>query len=250
MDNAASRENFASNVYALGVAATKEAVLSRLPPELSAMHRRGDIHIHDLEFFGQLYNCCTPTWYRYLQRHRFLGASDCGRIAETFDEIERLVTRLAVVQSGGIGFGNLDIDLERLFDGLALEKTERNREFLEETVARFIGWINTVHTRFCRESYYLTVNLGLATGFWGRAFTKAMIRAFERSPKSYTRPNIVFKVSGKVNASPRSANYDLYQMALHRKAHDSHVSALGRPREQRLRSGTVEYHGLPHPRLR
>ena len=103
MDNAASRENFASNVYALGVAATKEAVLSRLPPELSAMHRRGDIHIHDLEFFGQLYNCCTPTWYRYLQRHRFLGASDCGRIAETFDEIERLVTRLAVVSPAESG---------------------------------------------------------------------------------------------------------------------------------------------------
>ena len=215
MDNAAARESFASEVYSYGVDYAKKTVLDRLPPELANLHIKGGIHIHDMESFGKIYNCSTPDWHQYLRGFDFSALSAYGKMAETFEAIKFQVTRLAAAQSGGIGFGNLDIDLEKRFDELGLEQTERNSDFLNEIVASFIQWVNRVRTRFCRETYYLTVNLGLATGFWGRAVTKAFLRGFEDSPNNYTKPNIVFKVSGKVNSSPGSANYDLYQMALH-----------------------------------
>ena len=214
MDNAAVRLNFASEIYAAGVNAAKEEILRTLPEQFAKRHREGDLHLHDLESYGKLYNCCTPDWYACLRSQSYVSVTECGLIHEIFEKIENLVTRLAVVQAGGIGFGNLDIDLEKLFDELKLSCTEENVIQLEEAVARFISWINTTRTRFCRENYYLTVNLGLATGFWGRAFSKAMIEQFRNSPVGYTRPNIVFKVCAAINSSPRSVNYDIFQCAL------------------------------------
>lgn len=213
MENAAIRENFASELYAMGVTAEKERILSGLPPELSKLHREGDIHIHDLESFGKLYNCCTPDLYEYLHSHPFTSRSSRGKLMEAFGRIKLLITRLAVVQSGGIGFGNLDKDLNRIFEEAGIEKTAENVSFLEEVAAAFVGWVNETRTRFCRETYYVTVNLGLETAFWGRAVTKAIIGNFECSPKHYTKPNIVFKVCGAVNSRPGTENYDLFQLA-------------------------------------
>lgn len=215
MENAAIRENFASEIYAKGVKAEKESILSRLPPELAKLHREGDIHIHDLESFGKIYNCCTPDLYGHLRSSSFTSRSDRGKIMEVFERIKLLITGLAVVQSGGIGFGNLDTDLGRVFEDEGIEKTDENVLFLEDAAASFICWINETRTRFCREAYYLTVNLGLEASFWGRAVTKALLCGFEGSPRRYTKPNIVFKVCGDVNSQPGTANYDLFQMAQH-----------------------------------
>lgn len=214
MENAAMRESFTSEIYCAGAADAKERVLERLPEDIARMHRSGDLHIHDLESFGKLYNCCTPDLRGYLLSHRYASRSGCGKIMEVFEALKLLVTRLAAVQSGGIGFGNLDADLERVFENLALERTEDNMEFLTEAAASFLRWVNETRTRYCRETYYLTVNLGLAAGFWGRAVTRALLQSFMALPKSYTKPNFVFKVCGAVNSRPGTVNYDLYQLAL------------------------------------
>lgn len=214
MENAAIRENFTSEIYCSGAAEAKERILKRLPKDIAQLHRSGDLHIHDLESFGKLYNCCTPDLCGYLLSRRYISRSGCGKIMEVFEAIKLLVTSLATVQSGGIGFGNLDADLEQVFETLALEKTETNVEFLTEAAASFICWVNETRTRYCRETYYLTVNLGLATGFWGRAVTSALLQSFMALPKSCTKPNFVFKVCGGVNSQPGTVNYDLYQLAL------------------------------------
>lgn len=214
MENAAIRENFASNIYCSGVSAAKAQVLNSLPENLAQLHRAGDIHIHDLEAFGKLYNCCTPDLCKYLLQRSYPARSGYGKIMQVFEEIKLLITQLAVVQSGGIGFGNLDIDLEQVFQTLELEENEDNEVFLNETVEGFIAWVNKTRTRFCRETYYLTVNLGLAQGFWGRAVTRALIQGFLRAPTNYTKPNIVFKVAAHINGQPGTSNFDLYQLAL------------------------------------
>lgn len=214
MENAAVRENFTSEIYCAGAADAKERVLERLPDSLARLHRDGDIHIHDLESFGKLYNCCTPDLCGYLLRRRYASRSGHGKIAEVFEALKVLITRLACVQSGGIGLGNLDGDLEQVLDALAVERTPDNAAFLADAVAAFVFWVNETRTRFCRETYYVTVNFGLAAGFWGRAFSEALLRCFLELPKRCTKPNLVFKVSGEINARPGTANYDLYQLAL------------------------------------
>lgn len=214
MENAAIRYNFAGDLYGAGVLARKEQVLNSLPDKLAQLHRAGDIHIHDLEAFGMLYNCCTPDLREYLLRRSYPMRSDHGKIMRVFEEIKLLITQLACVQSGGIGFGNLDLDLEQVFQALGLEACEENAAFLCDTMESLIAWVNRTRTRFCRETYYLTVNLGLAQGFWGRAVTRSLLQGFLHAPLGSTKPNIVFKVAAHINGRPGTVNYDLYQLAL------------------------------------
>lgn len=214
MDNAAIRENFASSIYMTGADAAKEEILSSLPEELARKHREGDLHIHDLESFGRVYNCSTPDLYQYLDSQAYYCHSERGTIFETFEKVKLLISSLANCQAGGIGFGNFDIDMGRFLAGMEISHSDSSVDALREAMMLFLDWINYTRTRFCRETYYLTLNVGLATGFWGRQITAILIDRFMNSPKSFTKPNIVFKVSGKINREPGSANYDLYQQAL------------------------------------
>lgn len=214
IDNAAVRNNFASAIYESGVKEAKRHVLDALPVEFSSLHNAGAIHIHDLEAFGKIYNCCTPCLGSYLQSLAITSATDAGMIQELFAAIEGLVTQLAVAQSGGIGFGNFDIDLGTAISRLGIECSDSNRAVLADAVRAFVKWVNVTHTRFCREPYYITLNIGLGTGEWERAVSESLLSAFELMPSSFTRPNIVFKVSRETNSTTGSANHDLFMQAL------------------------------------
>ena len=56
-DNAAQRKTYVGYVYEAGTKAIKERVLDQMPPRWADLHRQGRIHIHDLEAYGQTYNC-------------------------------------------------------------------------------------------------------------------------------------------------------------------------------------------------
>lgn len=214
MDNAAIRESFASSIYMSGVGTTKEDVLASLPEELARKHREGDLHIHDLESFGRVYNCSTPDLYQYLDNQAYSCHSERGAIFEVFEKVKLLISSLANCQAGGIGFGNFDIDMGRFLAGMKISHSGDSVYALREAMMLFLDWINYTRTRFCRETYYLTLNVGLATDFWGRQVTAVLIDCFMHSPKSFTKPNIVFKVSDKINQNPGAINYDLYRQAL------------------------------------
>ena len=214
VDNAAARKSFASDIYARGVERAKAEALAQLPAELAKLHEDGAIHIHDLEAFGKVYNCCTPRLARYLEAREVSSASDAGKIHELLDSVKALVCELALAQSGGIGFGNFDIDLGAALESTGVQCAEGNEEILLDAMRSFVRWVNTTHTRFCREPYYLTFNIGLGTGRWARVVSRALLNAFHASPAAFTRPNIVFKVSGEVNAHSGSPNHDLYRLAL------------------------------------
>lgn len=214
MDNAAIRENFASSIYAVGVNSVKESVLDSLPEDLAQKHRLGDLHIHDLESFGRVYNCCTPDLYKYLSFQQFSSREEKGIIYETFEKVKLMIANLANCQAGGIGFGNFDSDIGRMLEHFSITRTNDNLSTLKETIEMFLYWINNSCTRFCREAYYVTLNIGLATEFWGRQVALILIDGFQNLPKSNTRPNIVFKVSAEVNSRPECMNYDIYRNAL------------------------------------
>ena len=214
-DNAAVRDNFACSVYEQGVAAEKKRLLEEvIPKEFSEMHLHGDIHIHDLESFGKVYNCSTPDLLSYLSRHLSAKMEDVQLIIFLFEEIKNLITHLANLQSGGIGLGNFDCDLGAIFTTAQLKQSSENVSLLSEMISGFLFWINNTRTRFCREKYYITLNVGLATDFWGRTVTEKLLDNFIKMSPDYTRPNIVFKVKNSVNSSPNSPNYDLFQKAL------------------------------------
>ncbi len=212
-DNAAVRTSFAGEVYEKGVICEKKKILSVLPEQYSILHQEGDIHIHDLESFGKTYNCCTPDWAEQLLSKHYVSQTSCGIIAEIFQHIELIISRLAAIQSGGIGFGNFDTDLSTVFQHKNIPFCTENINYLNDMIRNFIHKINQNYTRFCREPYYLTLNMGLAVDSWGRKITELVLKNFMEMPMEFTRPNIVFKVNKNINSAPESPNYDLFQLS-------------------------------------
>ena len=215
MDNAAARDNFVSGLYEQAVAQEKEYVLNSLvKPEYAALHRDAAIHLHDLEGYRFVYNCCTPMLQDILDVKTFRTNSDWSRIAEVFEKLKSLISNLAVCQTGGIGFANFDGDIADTLTKLGIACSENNQSAMTEMVALFLNWVNTTRTRYCREPYYISLNLGLEKSSWGRCVTKAVLKAYSEQPFEMTRPNIIFKVKHDINASEGSPNHDLFLMAL------------------------------------
>lgn len=215
MDNAAARDNFVSGLYEQAVSAEKENILTRLiEPELADLHRQAAIHIHDLEGYRYVYNCCTPILKDVLDTERFSATNDFFRIVELFEKLKGLITELAVCQTGGIGFANFDGDLAETLEKLHVECSPENQMAMHEAAVQFIHWINITRTRYCREPYYLSLNIGLAASPWGRCIAHSVLQAYSKQPMEMTRPNIIFKVKAEINESSTAPNHDLFLLAL------------------------------------
>ncbi len=216
MENAAARDNFVSGLYEEAVKQEKNFILNNLvKPEYAEMHRNAEIHLHDLEGYRFVYNCCTPALQDILDAKKFVSTNDFSKIAEIFGKIESLISSLAVCQTGGIGFANFDIDIADVLEKLNVPFSEANRDAMTDLAALFLNWVNTTRTRYCREPYYISLNLGLATSEWGRFITKSILKAYLEQSIHYERPNIIFKVKKGVNADASDPNHDLFLQALH-----------------------------------
>lgn len=214
-DNAAMRSSYVSQIYQTGVKNAKLNVLNELDEEYVKLHENGYIHIHDLESFGKVYNCCMPKIDNiFYTDDSSQNLSQYAIILDLFEKYKSLITNLGTCQSGGIGFANFDIDIGEYLEKHNIKKDKINIVLLKDSIHLFIKWINLTCTRYCREPYYLTFNLGLGTSFWARKVTTFFLKEFEESPIVYTRPNIVFKVNKKINSLDGTPNYDLLQMAL------------------------------------
>lgn len=213
-DNAAVRMNFAADVYQKGVAIAKKEILEQLPGDLGELHKTCALHIHDLEAFGLIYNCCMPDLHTVLTSKDNSAQTDCGKIQYIFSKIKNVIAELGMVQTGGIGLHDFDSLISDVFADIDIKYNDDNKMFFNECIADFIYWINTTRTRYCREPYYLTINIGLSYEEWGRETSSAVIQAFRKLPYDYTRPNIVFKVNHEINSRPGTPNHSIFLSAL------------------------------------
>ncbi|MGN0682047.1 MAG: anaerobic ribonucleoside-triphosphate reductase, partial [Oscillospiraceae bacterium] len=110
-ENATIRPTFAGNCYTEGVKLAKQHILDEMPEEFRQAHERGDIHIHDLEGFGKVNNCCTPDLLRWLRKRPLKASSVHMKFTKVLERIKQLIFLLANFQTGGIGLGNFDGDL-------------------------------------------------------------------------------------------------------------------------------------------
>lgn len=212
-ENATMRPTPAGNCYTEGVRLIKQKMLAEMPDAFSQAHKCGDIHIHDLEGFGRVNNCCTPDLYRRFHGNPLKATSVYGKISELFERIKQTISSLANFQTGGIGLGNFDGDIATILEENDIQCCSENISILSEVMGMFIEWLNITRTRYCRETYYFTLSVGLSTTDWGREVTRTLISVFSGLPMNLTKPNIVFKVSAAVNADPAAPNYDLFRLA-------------------------------------
>ncbi|MBD3214355.1 MAG: hypothetical protein GF311_17220 [Candidatus Lokiarchaeota archaeon] len=209
--HAAQRKTLVGYVYNEGSNHIKEKVLDSLDEKFSSAHREGRIHIHDLEAYGESYNCLTPDLVKGFPYDEINDNSDVYKIMEIFYYLKKIVIGLGNEQSGGIGFGNFDCDMSEILTKLDVSLNQETRKIFKKNLDLFMRWNHEARDRCGQVQYYLTFNLGLSITEIGRFLTKSVITLFMNS--YYIHPNIIFKVKSGVNRNERDKNYDLFKLA-------------------------------------
>jgi ribonucleoside-triphosphate reductase len=201
-------------VFEVGADLRKREVLNSLDPRFSTLHREGKIHIHNIEAYGQTYNCLMLNTINGFPFDRLHGVSEPSRIFGIFDHFKDVIAKLANEQSGGMGFPNFDEEVETLFHRLGLTDTESNLQILSESIVAFIDWINRARERAGETGYYVSLNIGLGTGKVARLVTSSVLNHFKDSSMECIKPNIIFKVKKGVNYLPDDPNFDLFRLSV------------------------------------
>jgi ribonucleoside-triphosphate reductase (formate) len=212
-ENAANRSSYVGAVYTRGERLVKKEILDSMPKVWSDLHRNGYIHIHDLDAYGQTYNCLTFDFSRF-PYGKITAKTDEGKIIQLFDALELMIEEYGNEQSGGMAFPNFDDDIEGMISHLGVKETGANLALIEDCIGAFIAFCNGNHTRMGLVSYYVTLNIGLSMSPFGKRIAMATLEAFESAGELVYKPNIVFKLKGGVNANVGDPNYDLFQKAL------------------------------------
>jgi len=163
-EHAAQRKTFVGLVYSRGSKEIKESILNSLVDKFAKLHREGRIHIHDLEAYGHTYNCLTPNILQGFPYEEFTDYSDFKKLIELFNYCRYIIVGLGNEQSGGIAFVNFDEQIETIYNKLNIAKNEINFQILRDCIDSFLKWIHEARDRCGQVQYYVTLNLGLATG--------------------------------------------------------------------------------------
>lgn len=215
-NNAAKRSTFVGNIYEQGVEVNKRSIIHNIHPELMKYHVDGYIHIHDLEGYGNTYNCLTCDILANFPYESLRKSSDTKKILQLIEYYKVCIANIANEQSGGIAFANFDSEISTAFKKLDIADNEENLNLLYEGLDCLLYWLNYSLTRYGQECYYVSFNIGLDTSKVGRFVIQSLLSLYKTSQYnvSLIRPNIIFKVHNEVNLGVGSPNYDLLQLSL------------------------------------
>lgn len=213
-ENASQRKSFVGIVFDRGEKLVKNETLDNLPKEWSDLHKKGYLHLHDLEAYSITYNCLTFDIVKSFPFGKLKGLSDSRKIMKTFDYFKDLVTKIGNEQSGGMSFPNFDIDTANIFKKMDIEQNSINEDTIKDQINGFITWCNDSHERMGEVSYYVTLNIGLADDEYSRKICEYVLDEFHNSAVRNIKPNIIFKVNNGINKNPSDPNYYLYEKAV------------------------------------
>ncbi len=213
-ENAANRYSYVGEVYNIGERKRKEEILNSLPTEWSDLHKKGYIHIHDLDAYGLTYNCLTFNLLKDFPYERFKDMNEQRKILATFEYIKKLFTDIGNEQSGGMAIANFDNEIAYILENLGVAFNEDNKNTIANAIYNLIVWCSETHTRMGQTSYYVSLNIGLAKDEFARFIAYTLIDEFEKAGDLIFKPNIIFKVKGGVNRFEEDKNYDLLKKSL------------------------------------
>ena len=161
-ENAANRYSYVGEVYNVGESKRKEEILNSLPTEWSDLHKKGYIHIHDLDAYGLTYNCLTFNLLKDFPYERFKDMNEQRKILATFEYIKKLFADIGNEQSGGMAIANFDNEIAYILENLGVAFNEDNKNTIANAIYNLIVWCSETHTRMGQTSYYVSLNVGLA----------------------------------------------------------------------------------------
>lgn len=215
-----SRENAnvgnspSAKMLQIASAASRHYYLHRLIPEDTAYaHIDGDIHIHDLEFYGKTLTCIQIPLYDLLSRGFSTGH---GYIRPPKRPASATALAAIILQSsqndmhGGQSYGFFDRDLAPFVEGYP-------EDDVFQAMEAFVYNLNSMHSRAGSQVPFSSVNLGCDLSEAGRMVTRCLLLAFEKGlgkGENPIFPNIIFRVKEGVNFNPGDPNYDLFRLAM------------------------------------
>ena len=230
-----------------GANTAKEYYLdTMIDPEIAKLHREGDIHIHDLDFYGWTTTCCQidllklfadgfNTGHGHLREPKSIGSyAALAAIAVQSNQND---------QHGGQSIVNFDyamakgvrLTYEKHFTEAkqihgelsthrvteeswckqyALRKTKRDTY---QAMEGFIHNLNTMHSRAGAQVPFSSINYGMDTSWEGRLAIEQLLLATEAGLGNGETPIFpiqIFRVKEGVNYNPEDPNYDLFRLAM------------------------------------
>lgn len=230
----------------LGANAAKEYYLDKVVPAKAAYaHRRGDIHIHDLDFYGWTTTCTQIDLLKL-----FEGGFDTGHGHLREPQSIGSYAALAAIaiqsnqndQHGGQSIVNFDYTMAKgveltydkhfkhykdiahdlgYGDGLngwveykAMEATVRDTY---QAMEGLIHNLNTMHSRAGAQVPFSSINYGMDTSWAGRLAVEQLLLATEEGLGNGETPIFpiqIFRVKEGINYNPEDPNYDLFKLAM------------------------------------
>lgn len=213
-ENANVSNSPSAKMLQIASAASKKYYLSRLiPEEFSTAHLKGDIHIHDLDFYAKTLTCVQIPLGELLKNGFDNGH---GYIRPPKRPSSATALAAIILQScqndmhGGQSFPFFDRDIAPYVENAPEEETYQAMEAL-------IYNLNSMHSRAGAQVPFSSLNIGTDTTPGGRMVTKNLLLAYEKGlgrGENPIFPNIIFRVKEGLNFYPADPNYDLFQLAI------------------------------------
>lgn len=219
-----SRENAnignspSAKMLQIASAASKQYYLSKVvPSDMADAHRKGDVHIHDLDYYGKTLNCLQidleklllngfNTGYGYIRPPK--------RISSASAQAAIILQSNQNDMFGGQSFPHFDKAMAKVMQTLP-EKPEYDEVY--QAMEALVYNLNSMHSRAGAQVPFSSINLGTDTSPEGRMIIRAMLEAFEKGlgkGESPIFPNLVFRVKKGINFAEGDPNYDLFQLAI------------------------------------
>ncbi len=213
-ENANISNSPSAKMLQIASAASRSYYLHRLIPEnMSLAHQRGDIHIHDLDFYGKTLTCVQIPLGKLLTNgfntgHGFIRSPRRPGSAAALAAI--ILQSSQNDMHGGQSFAFFDRDLAPFVK-------DAGEDEIYQAMEALIYNLNSMHSRAGAQVPFSSLNLGTDTSEAGRAITRNLLLAYERGlghGETPIFPNIIFRVKKGINYQPDDPNYDLLKLAM------------------------------------
>jgi len=213
-ENANISNSPSGKMLQIASAASRQYYLSRLiPDDIAQAHRSGDLHIHDLDFYGKTLTCVQIPLGKLLTNgfntgHGFIRPPK--RISSAAALAAIILQSSQNDMHGGQSFAAFDTDMAAFVAG------ESEFEIFQAMEALVYN-LNSMHSRAGAQVPFSSINLGCDVSPGGRLVTKCLLEAYERGlgrGESPVFPNIIFRLKEGINLNPGDPNYDLFQLAM------------------------------------
>lgn len=213
-ENANVSNSPSAKMLQIASVASKKFYLSRMIPQDQAQaHISGDIHIHDLDFYGKTLTCLQIPLGKLLKQGFHNGH---GFIRSPKRPASATALAAIILQSsqndmhGGQAFPHFDTAIAEFVKDASENETFQAMEAL-------IYNLNSMHSRAGAQVPFSSLNIGVDTTPEARKVTKNLLLAYEKGlgrGENPIFPNIIFKVKEGINFNPEDPNYDLLKLAI------------------------------------